>query len=410
MLTGGELGEMDEATLDRKINRIGVFARVTPPQKVRIVRALQRVGRVVAMVGDGANDAPAIRLANVGIAVGEQSTTAARAAADIVLTDARLETLVDAVLEGRAMWAAVRDAVSILVGGNLGEIGFTLGAGLIDGRPPLNARQLLLVNLLTDVAPAMAIALRPPARLSLERLANEGPEASLGQLLNRQIAMRAGVTALGASVAWGIARLTGTRTRANTVGLVALVGTQLGQTLFSRRAQPPGGRDRRRLGGGPGRHHPDSRLEPRVRLPSARAARLDHRSRRLGGRDGRCERTARSASSACARHPPAPSPRRHRRSFGESGQLGRSSESRTIAGDHDAREWHRIVGLDAGTVGQRDAGTVGRRTIPNPENPWDACLRSVPGERSREWCCATPKRRSTASHKRPTPVACTGRA
>jgi cation-transporting ATPase I len=233
VLTGAELSEMDEATLDRKIHRIGVFARVTPPQKVRIVRALQRVGRVVAMVGDGANDAPAIRLANVGIAVGEQSTTAARAAADILLTDARLETLVDAVLEGRAMWAAVRDAVSILVGGNLGEIGFTLGAGLIDGRPPLNARQLLLVNLLTDVAPAMAIALRPPARVSLAKLANEGPEASLGQLLNRQIAMRAGVTALGASAAWGIARLTGTRARANTVGLVALVGTQLGQTLIS---------------------------------------------------------------------------------------------------------------------------------------------------------------------------------
>jgi magnesium-transporting ATPase (P-type) len=131
------------------------------------------------------------------------------------------------------MWAAVRDAVSILVGGNLGEIGFTLGAGLVDGRPPLNARQLLLVNLLTDVAPAMAIALRPPARVSLVRLANESPEASLGQLLNRQIAMRAGVTALGASMAWGIARLTGTRASANTVGLVALVGTQLGQTLIS---------------------------------------------------------------------------------------------------------------------------------------------------------------------------------
>ncbi|HEX6278102.1 MAG TPA: HAD-IC family P-type ATPase [Polyangiaceae bacterium] len=239
VLTGAQLSEMDEATLDRKIQRIGVFARVTPAQKVRIVRALQRVGRVVAMVGDGANDAPAIRLANVGIAVGEQSTTAARAAADILLTDARLETLVDAVLEGRAMWAAVRDAVSILVGGNLGEIGFTLGAGLIDGRPPLNARQLLLVNLLTDVAPAMAIALRPPACVSLARLANEGPEASLGQLLNRQIAMRAGVTALGASLAWSIARLTGTRARANTIGLVALVGTQLGQTLISGELSKP---------------------------------------------------------------------------------------------------------------------------------------------------------------------------
>jgi cation-transporting ATPase I len=233
VLSGAQLSELNDEQLDGRIRGISVFARVTPAQKVRIVRALQRSGRVVAMVGDGANDAAAIRLANVGVAVGEQSTTAARAAADIVLTDARLATLVDAVLEGRAMWAAVRDAVSILVGGNLGEIGFTLGAGLIDGRSPLNARQLLLVNLLTDVAPAMAIALRPPAPRSHLTLANEGPEASLGPLLNRQIAMRAGVTALGASMAWGIGRFTGTRARASTVGLVALVGTQLGQTLIS---------------------------------------------------------------------------------------------------------------------------------------------------------------------------------
>jgi cation-transporting ATPase I len=238
-LTGAELSELDDEALERRMRGVTVFARVTPPQKVRIVRALQRAGRVVAMVGDGANDAPAIRLANVGIAVGEQSTTAARAAADIVLIDARLETLVDAVLEGRAMWAAVRDAVSILVGGNLGEIGFTLGAGLIDGRPPLNARQLLLVNLLTDVAPAMAIALRPPAPRSQQSLAHEGPDVSLGQLLNRQIALRAVVTALGASTAWGVARFTGTRARANTVGLVALVGTQLGQTLLSGRMSRP---------------------------------------------------------------------------------------------------------------------------------------------------------------------------
>jgi cation-transporting P-type ATPase I len=233
VLSGAQLAEISDADVARRIRRVSVFARVTPAQKVRIVRALQRSGRVVAMVGDGANDAPAIRLANVGIAVGEQSTTAARAAADILLTDARLETLVDAVLEGRAMWAAVRDAVSILVGGNLGEIGFTLGAGLIDGRPPLNARQLLLVNLLTDVAPAMAIALRPPAPRSHAALAHEGPDASLGELLNRQIAGRAVVTALGASAAWGIARFTSSRPRANTVGLVALVGTQLGQTLVS---------------------------------------------------------------------------------------------------------------------------------------------------------------------------------
>jgi magnesium-transporting ATPase (P-type) len=239
VLTGAELAELSDQDLDLKIDGIGVFARVTPPQKVRVVRALQRRGRVVAMVGDGANDAPAIRLANVGIALGERATSAAQAAADIVLTDERIESLARTIWEGRAMWASVRDAVSILVGGNLGEIGFTLGAGLVDGRPPLNARQLLLVNLLTDVAPAMAIALRPPSQDSLRALALEGPERSLGQPLNRDIIARAGVTALGASAAWMVDRLTSGHVRAGTTGLVALVGTQLGQTLLSGRFSQP---------------------------------------------------------------------------------------------------------------------------------------------------------------------------
>jgi cation-transporting ATPase I len=233
IVTGAELASLTDADLDRRIADVAVFARVTPSQKVRVVRALQRAGRVVGMAGDGANDAAAIRLANVGIAVGESSTAAARGAADIVLTDGRIETLVDAIVEGRAMWASVRNAVSILMGGNLGEIGFTLGAGLLDGRPPLVARQLLLVNLLTDVAPAMAIALKPPTPKSFESLANETPDAALGEPLNREIAVRAIVTALGAGSAWTFARLTGTSTRARTVGLAALVGTQLGQTLTS---------------------------------------------------------------------------------------------------------------------------------------------------------------------------------
>lgn len=239
VITGTELTELTDDELDRRIKSFGVFARVTPAQKVRVVRALQRAGRVVAMVGDGANDAPAIRLSNVGIAIGEGSTSAARAAADIVLTDERIETLVLAVVEGRAMWASVRDAVSILIGGNLGEIGFTLGAGLIDGRPPLNARQLLLVNLLTDVAPAMAIALRPPTSATMTSLAQEGPDVSLGKALNRDIASRAIVTTLGASTAWVIGRFTGTRANANTIGLLALVGSQLGQTIVSGRYSRP---------------------------------------------------------------------------------------------------------------------------------------------------------------------------
>jgi cation-transporting ATPase I len=238
VMSGGALAQFSDEELDAQLGRVRVFARVTPAQTVRVVRALPRAGTVVAMVGDGANDAPAIRLANVGIAVGRHSTAAARAAADVVLLDERIETLVHAIVEGRAMWASVRDAVSILVGGNLGEIGFTLAAGLLDGRPPLNPRQLLLVNLLTDVAPAMAIALRPPSLDTLSALRVEGPEASLGQPLNRDIAVRALVTSLGAGTAWVVGRFGG-RERANTVGLLALVGSQLGQTLLSGKLSRP---------------------------------------------------------------------------------------------------------------------------------------------------------------------------
>jgi magnesium-transporting ATPase (P-type) len=119
------------------------------------------------------------------------------------------------------------------LGGNFGEIGFTTAVGLLSGRPPLNARQLLLVNLLTDVAPAMAIALRPPSSATLEHLALAGPEVSLGKPLTKEIATRAALTALGAGSAWTVARLTGGRERARTVALAALVGTQLGQTIRS---------------------------------------------------------------------------------------------------------------------------------------------------------------------------------
>jgi cation-transporting ATPase I len=232
VMTGHELDELAEDDLIAVLPEVGVFARVTPAHKVRIVCALQSAGKVVAMTGDGANDAPAIRLADVGIAFGERSTAAARDAADLVVLDDRIETIVDALLEGRALWASVREAVAILVGGNLGEMAFTIAGTVLAGRSPLNARQLLLVNLLTDVAPAMAVAVRQPSRPSPEDLIREGPEASLGASLNRALAVRAIATAAGATGAWFAARATGTPRHADTVGLVALVGAQLGQTVL----------------------------------------------------------------------------------------------------------------------------------------------------------------------------------
>lgn len=238
VLTGTDLDALDDDALDAVIGDTAVFARVTPMQKVRIVSAYQRIGRPVAMTGDGANDAAAIRLADAGIALGRRGTDAARASADVVVTDDRIETIVDAVVEGRAMWESVRGAVAILVGGNLGEIGFTLAGSVLGGQAPLNPRQLLLVNLLTDMAPALAIALREPDHVTPESLLRAGPDASLGPVLLRDIAVRAGTTASAATSAWLIARLSGTPTRARTVGLVALVGTQLAQTIVDGGTRP----------------------------------------------------------------------------------------------------------------------------------------------------------------------------
>lgn len=234
VLTGGEIDSLDDDALAARVAHVSVFARVTPAHKVRIVRAFQRAGKVVGMTGDGANDAPAIRLAEVGIALGEHSTAAARAAADLVVTDGRIETIVAAVLEGRALWLSVRDAVSLLVGGNLGEILFTVASSL-GGTPALNARQLLLVNLLTDAIPALAVALRPPTGVSPEALLRAGPEASLGSELYREIGWRATATAAGAMSAWLAARYGGNRGGASTVALLALTGTQLAQTLVTGR-------------------------------------------------------------------------------------------------------------------------------------------------------------------------------
>ncbi|WP_320068361.1 HAD-IC family P-type ATPase [Micromonospora sp. RTGN7] len=238
VVTATELDRLDDDALAERLARTDVVARCTPAHKVRIIQALQACGRTVAMTGDGANDAPAIRLADVGIALGQRGTPAARAAADLVVTDDRLETIIATLVEGRAMWSSVRHALSILVGGNLGEIAFSVLSAASTGRSALNGRQLLLVNLLTDLAPALAIAVRPPASDSAAQLLREGPDSSLGETLTREIALRAASTTLGATVGWTLARYTGRERRAGTVALASLVGTQLGQTVLAGGTSP----------------------------------------------------------------------------------------------------------------------------------------------------------------------------
>jgi cation-transporting ATPase I len=238
VVTGPDLADADESIIDALVSKAAVFARVSPAHKVAVVRSLRRSGHVVAVTGDGANDAPAIRLADVGIALGDQGTTAARQAADMIVVDGRIETIADGVIEGRAMWASVRDAVALLLGGNLGEILFTVGSSAISARPPLNTRQILFVNLMTDLLPALAVASRAPRGVTPESLAQEGPESSLGEALTLEVARRATATAIATTGGWLIARATGTTGRASSVAVASLVASQLAQTAVASRGDP----------------------------------------------------------------------------------------------------------------------------------------------------------------------------
>ncbi|MBG0857269.1 cation-translocating P-type ATPase [Streptomyces spinoverrucosus] len=241
VVTGDELAAADRSERARMLHDVGVVARVAPEQKLQVIEALMDSGRVVGMVGDGANDAAAIRAADVGVGISARGSAAARNAADLVLTNGDMTVLVEAVSEGRALWHSVADAVAILIGGNAGEVGFGIVGSLLGGAAPLSTRQMLLVNLFTDLFPAMAVAVTPQKDGSEEASADSGPLGTtlLGTPLMRQIRHRALTTCLGAVAAWLIGRFTpGSARRTTTMALCAVVGTQLAQTLADRRESP----------------------------------------------------------------------------------------------------------------------------------------------------------------------------
>nr|WP_255360311.1 cation-translocating P-type ATPase [Nocardia sp. BMG51109] len=235
--TGADLDALDEDGSADLIERATVFARVSPEHKVRIVSALQRRRHAVAMVGDGSNDAAAIRTADVGIGLAARGSVAAREAADLILTrsanGADPAVLLHALAEGRDMWQRVRDAIGVLVGGNAGEVTFTVLGTLLSGQAPIGTRQFLVVNLLTDLGPAMAVALSRTGATTTDSGAPAlSAPADLGGAFLRAVAVRGASTAAGAAGAWLLGRATGRPRRAETMALAALIGTQLGQTLM----------------------------------------------------------------------------------------------------------------------------------------------------------------------------------
>jgi len=158
-ITGAELDLMNDTELDASVEDISVYARVSPENKIRIVKAWQRKGQVVSMTGDGVNDAPALKAADIGCAMGITGTDVAKGAADMTLTDDNFATIVDAVREGRGIYANIKKVVGFLLGTNIGEVFTVFFAMLLWHKSPLTSIQLLWINLVTDSLPAIALGM-----------------------------------------------------------------------------------------------------------------------------------------------------------------------------------------------------------------------------------------------------------
>ena len=160
-ITGAELDAMSEEELNSKITKISVYARVSPENKIRIVKAWQKKGQVVSMTGDGVNDAPALKAADIGCAMGITGTDVAKGASDMTLTDDNFATIVDAVKEGRGIYANIKKVVAFLLGTNIGEVITVFFAMILWHKTPLLSMQLLWINLVTDSLPAIALGMEP---------------------------------------------------------------------------------------------------------------------------------------------------------------------------------------------------------------------------------------------------------
>lgn len=185
-VSGPELEQMTDEELDRKLTHISVYARVSPEHKIRIVTAWQRRGQIVAMTGDGVNDAPALKKADIGVAMGITGTEVSKDAAAMILADDNFATIVNAVTNGRGVYENIKNVIGFLLSGNMAGIFCVLYASLMALPAPFAAVHLLFINLLTDSLPAIAIGMEPASSDLLNRKPRDPKEPLLsGDLVKR---------------------------------------------------------------------------------------------------------------------------------------------------------------------------------------------------------------------------------
>ncbi len=228
VMTGSELAALSDNELDDVIGKVAVYARATPEDKLRIVRAFKRRGDIVTMTGDGVNDAPAVKEASIGVAMGITGTDVTKEAADVVLLDDNFATLVKAVEQGRGIYANIRKFVRYLLSCNIGEV-LTMFLGIILGMPVvLLPTQLLLVNLATDGLPAVALGVEPTEHECMNKPPRKANESFFSGGLMKKIIFRGimiGVCTLGCFMLTNY--MSGSIETARTAALFTLVMTQL---------------------------------------------------------------------------------------------------------------------------------------------------------------------------------------
>lgn len=228
VLSGRELDRLSDTQLGDVIESVTVFARVTPAHKLRIVSALKAKGHICAMTGDGVNDAPAVKAADIGVSMGITGTDVTKQAADIILLDDNFATLEGAVCEGRAIYANIRKFVRFLLGCNIGEVLTTLGAILIGMPTILTPSQILLVNLVTDGLPAVALGLEPPEKDVMNKTPRKNSDSFFEGGMLFSIFLRGTLIALSTIIAfWVLLRIGATLACARTGALITLSVSQL---------------------------------------------------------------------------------------------------------------------------------------------------------------------------------------